>query len=109
MSDAPPRRRLVAPPVAVPIRRRLGLSGIVSAAACGTSGLEAAEDPELALARRLGPSDRCEYRALERSERAVAADGAMLGDEARREHDAVADHRQEQQLDILRRDVVAAV
>src|SRR3954452_10139412 len=100
---------LVAPPEAAPRRRRGGESGTGAAAGAVTSARETAEDLQLALVRRLRPRDALEDELTEALHRRVAAAEAVLGDERRREDDAVRDDGREEQLDVFGRHEVSAV
>src|SRR4051794_32112318 len=86
-SARPPRRRLVAPPGAVPSRRRRGYSGIRSAGAATTSGRVAAENLQLALVRRLGTRGARQDELAELLQRALAAEQAGLRGGRRRGDD----------------------
>src|SRR5580765_4796029 len=101
-----PRRRLGRSPKGSPTSRRRGTSGKVWRSAAGTA---------LALGRRravpVGRGRRCELQAaiLDLLQRGVAAERARLSDEGRRKKQAMAEHREEERLDVARDDVVASL
>ena len=105
--DHPSRAARAAPAPSRPLRRVRGLPRrldrwLTSASRC--PGREArARRPAAAEAPR---SRHC---AAERLERLLTAEPAGLGEERRREDDPVAEHRQEEQLDVLGAHVVPSV
>src|SRR5436190_14453139 len=108
MSEPVPLRALCIAPNARPTRRRRGTSGNV----CSRSmeRRTALRDrwirgDGVCVPGRLRPRHPLEALAPEAGERVAPADRARLGEERGREDDAVPQHRQEEHLDVLRRDV----
>ena len=99
---APPPRRMLVAPHADPRSRRRGKSGTVPWRVPGCSRARSGRRPRTFSSRSVGLRTRYPLEhELWKRQRGVAAEAALLGDERRREDDAVGDHRQEEQLDVL--------
>src|SRR5436190_20941509 len=100
-SEPSPRRALLVVPNARPISRRRTTSGNTGSRSATKS--VAAEEDDLAVGQ-LGPRRVLEEGHAEPLDRGAPPELARLGEEQRREDDPVAEHGQEQPVDVLRDD-----
>src|SRR5829696_5432692 len=103
-SDPLPRLALCALPKARPISRRRGTSGKLSSV--GPLTVREADDLAVAAQGCLRTRHRAEAARAEVLQRLRPPDLPQLDEEGRSEQDPVADHRQEEELDVFREDVV---